>query len=365
MIPDDAGGLDLGDHHMMITTDPPLHSSYRRLASPDFIPRAARALRPRIEELATRHRRPGCGPRRVRPGRGPGRLDAVVRHRRDARASRTADGVELYKLTEAIHAAPESQAPGAGMMAVVADVQLRQQRVRREEGKPRRRPVEPADQGEVEVSARRHRLQPVLPPARSTPAAIPRATLSPAACRRCSITPTQLARLQADVDGLLPTAIEEMLRWVSPVIYMRRTATADTEVRGPGRSRKATRSSCTTAPPTAIPSAFTDAERFDVGRTHQRPRRLRRRRTALLPGRAHRPLRDRRTAPRDPHASARHGTHRTDRVAAVELHLRAQAPAGAVHAGLTESTTSNTNPAVCCMRFATSPNAGSAGAPRT
>jgi cholest-4-en-3-one 26-monooxygenase len=41
--------------------------------------------------------------------------------------------------------------------------------------------------------------------------------------------PDQRERLTADL-GLLPAAIEEMLRWTSPVIYMRRTATADTDL---------------------------------------------------------------------------------------------------------------------------------------
>jgi cytochrome P450 len=36
----------------------------------------------------------------------------------------------------------------------------------------------------------------------------------------------------AEDRSLLPTAIEEMLRWATPVPYMRRTATVDTEIRG-------------------------------------------------------------------------------------------------------------------------------------
>src|SRR3546814_20084423 len=44
--------------------------------------------------------------------------------------------------------------------------------------------------------------------------------------------PDQLAALRADPDGVLPTAIEELLRYVSPVVYMRRRATRDTELRG-------------------------------------------------------------------------------------------------------------------------------------
>ena len=43
--------------------------------------------------------------------------------------------------------------------------------------------------------------------------------------------PDQLARLQ-DEPELIPTAVEEMLRWASPVYHFRRTATRDVELRG-------------------------------------------------------------------------------------------------------------------------------------
>ncbi len=44
--------------------------------------------------------------------------------------------------------------------------------------------------------------------------------------------PAERARLLADIDGLLPTATEEILRYVSPVVGFRRTATQDTTLRG-------------------------------------------------------------------------------------------------------------------------------------
>ncbi|MCC6339020.1 MAG: cytochrome P450 [Acidimicrobiia bacterium] len=44
--------------------------------------------------------------------------------------------------------------------------------------------------------------------------------------------PDQRALLESDLDAHLPGAVDEMLRYVSPVKYFRRTATADTEVRG-------------------------------------------------------------------------------------------------------------------------------------
>jgi len=44
--------------------------------------------------------------------------------------------------------------------------------------------------------------------------------------------PDQYAALCADPDARLGTAVEEVLRWASPVMYFRRTATSDTEVGG-------------------------------------------------------------------------------------------------------------------------------------
>jgi cytochrome P450 len=44
--------------------------------------------------------------------------------------------------------------------------------------------------------------------------------------------PDQLAWLGADCDGRLATAVEELLRWISPVVYMRRTATRDASLAG-------------------------------------------------------------------------------------------------------------------------------------
>jgi cholest-4-en-3-one 26-monooxygenase len=44
--------------------------------------------------------------------------------------------------------------------------------------------------------------------------------------------PEQLRALRDDMDGLMPTAVDEILRWGSPVLHFRRTATADTEIRG-------------------------------------------------------------------------------------------------------------------------------------
>jgi cytochrome P450 len=44
--------------------------------------------------------------------------------------------------------------------------------------------------------------------------------------------PAERARWQADFDGVAPSAVEEIVRWATPVIHFRRTATRDTELRG-------------------------------------------------------------------------------------------------------------------------------------
>lgn len=43
--------------------------------------------------------------------------------------------------------------------------------------------------------------------------------------------PDQLERLRADTQVVMPTAVEEIVRWTSPVMHMVRTATRDVEIR--------------------------------------------------------------------------------------------------------------------------------------
>ena len=42
--------------------------------------------------------------------------------------------------------------------------------------------------------------------------------------------PEQRDKWWSDFDGLAPTAVEEIVRWASPVVYMRRTLTRDFEL---------------------------------------------------------------------------------------------------------------------------------------
>jgi cytochrome P450 len=76
--------------------------------------------------------------------------------------------------------------------------------------------------------------------------------------------PEQRARWMAD-PGLTPTAVEEIVRWASPVTWMRRTATRDGELNG-HRYRAGDKFLLFYAAANRDPEVFADPEVFDVGR---------------------------------------------------------------------------------------------------
>jgi cholest-4-en-3-one 26-monooxygenase len=77
--------------------------------------------------------------------------------------------------------------------------------------------------------------------------------------------PEQRDRLVAD-PSLIPTAIEEMLRWVSPLIHFRRTATRDVEMHGV-TIREGDKVVIFYPSANRDEAKFADPKRFDVGRT--------------------------------------------------------------------------------------------------
>jgi cytochrome P450 family 142 subfamily A polypeptide 1 len=77
--------------------------------------------------------------------------------------------------------------------------------------------------------------------------------------------PDQLAALRAD-PSLMSSAIEEMLRWATPVRNMNRTATADVEVNGQ-QVREGDRILLLYPSGNRDESVFTDPFRFDIRRT--------------------------------------------------------------------------------------------------
>jgi cytochrome P450 len=76
--------------------------------------------------------------------------------------------------------------------------------------------------------------------------------------------PAELARLRGD-RRLVPTAVEEILRWTSPTSYNRRTATRDVELGG-HRIRAGEKTTHWYPSANRDEAAFEAPERFDVGR---------------------------------------------------------------------------------------------------
>mgnify|MGYP001815648715 CR=1 FL=1 len=78
-----------------------------------------------------------------------------------------------------------------------------------------------------------------------------------------SQNPDQRAIWQADVEGVMPTAVDEIVRVASPVTYMRRTATGDVELAGQ-RYHEGDKFVMFYGAANRDPRVFDDPERFDV-----------------------------------------------------------------------------------------------------
>ena len=128
--------------------------------------------------------------------------------------------------------------------------------------------------------------------------------------------PAEQARLAAD-PSLLPTAIEEMLRYTSPVTVFVRTATKDTELRGiPVKAGD--RAAMFYPSANRDEARFADPDRFDIGRDAEPASGVRRRRDAFLPRREPRPRGGRRDHSRGAVPDEGPRTRRAGRAGAVE-----------------------------------------------
>jgi cytochrome P450 len=231
MIPDNEGGIEVGDHEMMISADPPVHTGLRKLVAPEFIPRAAKAMRPRIEELAGRI---------IDGVEGRGECDLVTDIAglmpsyviADMLGIPLEDGVELYGLTEKIHAAPESQEAGAAMGAVLQMFNYAREVWERKRAEPAGDlatliATATVDDNDLDLIDFNLFFLLLIDAGGDTTR-----NLVAGGMDALFAHPDQLDWLRADLDTRLACAVEELLRWISPVVYMRRTAMHDTKVEG-------------------------------------------------------------------------------------------------------------------------------------
>jgi cytochrome P450 len=79
--------------------------------------------------------------------------------------------------------------------------------------------------------------------------------------------PEQMARWQGDFDGMAVTAVEEIVRWASPVIHFRRTCTQDGARIGEHSFAEGDKVVLWYASANRDAAIFDDPYRFDIGRT--------------------------------------------------------------------------------------------------
>jgi cytochrome P450 len=225
----EAGEVELAaSRQMMLVMDPPQHDRFKLLVSRGFTPRNAESLRRRIQELAREVvddvvERGECDLVHDVAGRLPSGLIAELM------GIPRADGERLYDLTEIMHTTDDAVAPPDVRASAVAEMLTYAAET------TARKRAEPGDDiasllVQAEVDGDRltdGELQWFFLLLVNAGGDTTRNLVS-AGVQLLFDHPDERARLAADLDRLLPTAVEEMLRFASPVVHFRRTAMADT-----------------------------------------------------------------------------------------------------------------------------------------
>lgn len=272
MIADPEAGSMIGpqdDHKMMLMMDPPRHTRFRRLISREFTRGPAAALRPRVLQLAATildkvtSGNPDGYSECDFVSQVAGELPSYVIA--DLMGIPLEDGRTLYGLTEILHSAPETLEEGAqsraGMEMFGYAAKVYEEKLNN-----------PADDlasqiVSAEVDGQKLDLidfqlffMLLIDAGGDTTR-----NLVAGGLHELLQHPEDFARLRTDA-ALIPAARDEMLRVVSPVIYMRRTARADTQL-GDVQIRAGDKVVRYFGAANHDPAKFTDPHRFDINRT--------------------------------------------------------------------------------------------------
>lgn len=258
---DDLPGLRL----MMMFMDPPVHSAHRALVSRPFGPKRAAtwtdSMTTQAADLVDEVRERGeCDLVTDVIGKLPSYIIAQLL------GIPREDGVRLYQLTETMHASPDAvtdqqrEAARGEMLGYCASVHAAKL-------------ADPADDLASQIALAEidgERLDElsfglfVLLLINAGGDTV--RNLLGGGMVTLFERPDALARLRADLDGLLPTALEEMLRFQSPVVHQRRTALRDA-VLGDRRIAKGDKVVLYYGAANRDERVFPDAEEFVLDRT--------------------------------------------------------------------------------------------------
>jgi cytochrome P450 len=232
MLPDpDPMGL-YAQRLMMLNMDPPQHDRFKLLVSRGFTPKNAPLLRPKIEELARDIvdavlAKGECDFVTEIAGRLPSGLIAELM------GMPRVDGERLYDLTEIMHTNDDAIAPPEIKMNAVGEMLSYAQSVadlkRRSPGDDLATILVNAEVDGDHLTDEEFQwffLLLVNAGGDTT------RNLLAAGLQLLLDHPDQRTKLMGDLDGLLGSAVEEMLRYCSPVTHFKRTAMQDTVVGG-------------------------------------------------------------------------------------------------------------------------------------
>ena len=231
MIQDPLAQQNFGPYKMMLMMDPPQHTAFRRLIRQEFTVPAAAERTPRMRQLARQIvdeviERGECDFVSQVAGEMPSYVIAELM------GMPLDDGRELYKLTEAIHTTAGGSPSPEGMGAVGKMFEYGRGLIEEKRARPKDDLATKLLQAEVEG----RRLDDIefllfflllIDAGGDTTR-----NLLSAGMLALLENPDQHRWLMEDLPGRLPSAREELLRWCSPVIYMRRRATHDVELAG-------------------------------------------------------------------------------------------------------------------------------------
>ncbi len=231
MIVDPSGGGDgsIGEAKMMLMMDPPQHTGFRKLIRSQFTRPSATDRGSRMQDLAREIvdeviEKGECDFVAEVAGEMPSYVIAELM------GMPLEDGRELYKLTEIIHSAPETLQPNAGRDAVLKMFAYAGQLI----AEKRARPADDLATRLLQAEFEGRRLTDpefslffllLIDAGGDTTR-----NLLAGGLLALHHHPDQWRWLLEDIEGRLPSAREELLRYTSPVIYMRRTATRETRI---------------------------------------------------------------------------------------------------------------------------------------
>ena len=227
--PENGGVGGFGPYKMMLMMDPPDHTAFRKLIRSEFTLPAAKLRQDRIQALAKQI---------VDAVIDKGQCDFVADIAGEMPSFVIAelmglplqDGRELYKLTETIHTAPEALPPGAagaavGKMFEYATGLIAEKRARPGDDLATRLLACEVDGRKLDDMEFLLFFLLLVDAGGDTTR-----NLLSGGLLALMENPDQMAWLKADLPARLPSAREELLRWTSPVIYMRRTASNDVKL---------------------------------------------------------------------------------------------------------------------------------------